>query len=149
MSKFGCDVHAGYWVYSLWARIGKQVRVLFAQGRREHQLISYIVPQNFVFCMPKPGHPWDLTVLANCNHLKIPGLVHGAINCVSDIVLFVLPLPVIAKLHVSAPKKFAISAIFGSALLGLICSILGIYYRVMISYGHDPVWANAQAFIVV
>lgn len=99
--------------------------------------------------MPRAGHPWDAGVLANCAHLKIPGFVHGAINCVADIVLFILPLPVIAKLHVNATKKFAISAIFGSALLGLVCSVLGIYYRVMISYGSDPVWSNAQAWIVM
>jgi hypothetical protein len=99
--------------------------------------------------MPKPGKPWDATVLQNCNHLQVPGLVHGAINCFADIVMVILPLPIIMKLHVSRSKKFAISGIFASGLLALVCSILGIYYRVMISYGNDPVWSNAEAWIVM
>lgn len=104
-----------------------------------------LVPQNFVWCMPKPGNPWDATVLQRCNHLKIPGLVHGTINCVADVVLVGLPLPIIKKLYVSITRKIAIFGIFATAILALICSIFGIYYRVQISYGNEPVWSNAQA----
>ena len=107
------------------------------------------MPQNFIYCMPHNGKPWDSAVLSNCRHLKIPGLVHGAMNVAADIVMVLLPIPIITKLHVPLSKKIGLSALFATGLLALICSALAVYYRVKISYGNDPVWANAQAFIVM
>lgn len=107
------------------------------------------VPQNFIYCMPHNGKPWDFAVLSNCSHLKIPGLVHGASNVAADVVLVLLPVPIVAKLHVPLGKKIAISAIFATGLFALTCSVLAIYYRVEISYGSDPNWSNAQAWVVM
>lgn len=99
--------------------------------------------------MPHNEKPWDLTILSNCGHITIPGLVHGGLNVVADVVLVLLPIPIITKLHVPTSKKIAISAIFATGVLALICSILAVYYRIQISYGADPVWSNAQAWIVM
>ncbi|PVI01876.1 hypothetical protein DM02DRAFT_470802, partial [Periconia macrospinosa] len=107
------------------------------------------IPQSFLYCMPHNGKPWDAIVLENCNHLKIPGLVHGAMNVAADLIMVLLPVPIIAKLHISLSKKIALSAVFATGLLALVCSVLGVYYRVKISYGKDPVWSNAQAWIVI
>ncbi|PSN65481.1 hypothetical protein BS50DRAFT_575474 [Corynespora cassiicola Philippines] len=107
------------------------------------------VPQTFIYCMPHNGRPWDATILVGCNRLKIPGLVHGAMNVAADIIMVIMPLPIIIKLHVPLSRKIALSAIFATGLLALICSALAVYYRVEISYGNDPVWSNAQAWIVI
>lgn len=107
------------------------------------------VPQTFIYCMPHNGGAWDLNVLQKCNHLKIPGLVHGAMNVALDIVMVILPVPIVAKLQVPLSKKIALSAIFATGLLALICSALSVYYRVQISYGKDSVWSNAQSWIVI
>ncbi|KAH8722686.1 hypothetical protein GQ44DRAFT_774714 [Phaeosphaeriaceae sp. PMI808] len=107
------------------------------------------VPQTFMYCMPHNGKPWDIAVLQNCNHLKYPGLVHGAMNVAADVIMVLLPLPVIVKLQMPLSKKIALSAVFATGLLALICSILSVYYRVQISYGDDPVWSNAQSWIAI
>lgn len=70
-------------------------------------------------------------------------------NVAADVVMVLLPIPIISKLQVPLSKKIALSAIFATGLLALICSVLAVYYRVQISYGKDPVWSNAQAWIVM
>ena len=70
-------------------------------------------------------------------------------NVAADIIMVIMPLPIIIKLHVPLSRKIALSAIFATGLLALICSALAVYYRVEISYGNDPVWSNAQAWIVM
>ncbi|KAF2114937.1 hypothetical protein BDV96DRAFT_646803 [Lophiotrema nucula] len=107
------------------------------------------VPLNFIYCMPHHGRPWDVTVLTNCNHLRIPGLVHGGMNVAADVTLVCLPIPVVSKLQIPLGKKIAILGIFATGLLALVCSILAVYYRVMIINGEDSLWANAQAWIVI
>lgn len=74
-------------------------------------------PLCFNYCMPHNGDPWDLNVLMNCNHLATPGLVQAAINIAVDIAIFVLPLPVITKLHVPTGKKVALVGVFATGLL--------------------------------
>jgi hypothetical protein len=67
--------------------------------------------------MPHHGKPWDLNVIANCDHLATPGLVQGAINIAADVFIFILPLPVIFKLQISTSKKIALSAVFATGFL--------------------------------
>jgi hypothetical protein len=53
--------------------------------------------------------------------------------------------------HVQIPlyKKIAVSLIFATGFLALICSVLAVYYRVLISNGNDGTWYNAQCFVVM
>lgn len=75
------------------------------------------VPLGLVYCMPHNGNPWGFAVLANCNHLATPGLVQAGMNIAADITIFVLPLPIIAKLQMPTSKKVALAGIFATGIL--------------------------------
>lgn len=67
--------------------------------------------------MPHNGEEWDFAVLSNCNHLSTPGFVQAAMNIAVDLAIFILPLPIIAKLQMPMAKKIAIAGIFATGLL--------------------------------
>jgi hypothetical protein len=90
-----------------------------------------------------------MEILQTCSKLEVPGLVHGAMNVLADVIITLLPIPIIAKLHIPLHRKIAISLIFATGLLALICSVLAVYYRILISEGHDGTWSNAQCFVVM
>lgn len=77
------------------------------------------VPLCFYYCMPHPnsGESWDLSILANCNHLATPGLVQAGMNIAADVAIFVLPLPIVFRLQMTTAKKLSIAGVFMTALL--------------------------------
>ncbi|GAB1315263.1 Rhodopsin domain-containing protein [Madurella fahalii] len=109
------------------------------------------VPLCFYYCMPHPntGQAWDLTILANCNHLANPGLVQAGMNIAVDIAIFVLPLPIVFKLQIPLGKKLSIAGIFTTGFFALVASALTLYYRIRIINGYDVSWAGAQTYICI
>jgi hypothetical protein len=67
--------------------------------------------------MPHNGKPWDFSVLSNCNHLATPGLVQAAVNIAADMVIIILPLPIIFKLKIPTGKKIALTGVFATGLV--------------------------------
>ncbi|KXX76909.1 hypothetical protein MMYC01_207511 [Madurella mycetomatis] len=92
---------------------------------------------------------WDLSILANCNHLANPGLVQAGMNIAVDIAIFVLPLPIVFKLQIPLGKKLSIAGIFTTGFFALVASALTLYYRVQIINGYDVSWAGAQTYICI
>lgn len=66
----------------------------------------------------------------NCMEaLTIICVVNGAFALLSDIIIFILPLPAIANLTLPTKKKFGLSVIFLSGLLAIASSAVAVYYR--------------------
>ena len=72
---------------------------------------------NSYFCAPKPGEPWGLAALATCSKTTVWGVIQGSLAVVLDIYLFILPMPVLARLHLKRSKKVGVMAVFGTAAL--------------------------------
>lgn len=75
------------------------------------------LPAQFVYCAPKPGKPWDANVGLLCRKTLIIALPQGAISMVYDIVMFVLPLPIIFKLHLPLQRKVGLTAVFATGAM--------------------------------
>lgn len=109
------------------------------------------VPMCFYYCMPHPntGQQWDLTILANCNHLATPGLVQAAMNIAVDIAVFCLPLPIVFSLQMPLSRKLSVAGIFATGFLALVASALTFLYRIRIIRGIDASWSGAQTYICI
>ena len=70
-----------------------------------------------IFCLPRAGHKWDSMVLARCNQTFVMGTVYSSISVATDILLLILPLPVILSLKMAKSQKIALAAVFMTASL--------------------------------
>ncbi|TVY57792.1 hypothetical protein LSUE1_G008639 [Lachnellula suecica] len=101
-------------------------------------------------CKPLAG-AWDPIVAATARCLNVNTLntASAAVNSVSDIVILILPQPIIWNLNMSFRKKLGLSAIFSTGLLACIASAVRIYYGVKLASTGDYTWyASVFASIV-
>jgi hypothetical protein len=70
-----------------------------------------------VICAPD-NKVLDTDYLLNCINpsLKI-GVYNGTISLISDIIIFILPIPVIAKLQLPLKKKIGVAVVFTTGIL--------------------------------
>ncbi|KAI1110850.1 hypothetical protein F5Y14DRAFT_336819 [Nemania sp. NC0429] len=104
------------------------------------------------FSAPHAGQTWDgvatQAIITNLSPLYkgvapivIPlywGVAQGAIGTVFDIYIFILPLPILARLNLSNKRKLQISALFFVAILGVVGSVVSLAYRVVSIHGPTP-----------
>ncbi|KAI4179877.1 MAG: hypothetical protein L6R41_007584 [Letrouitia leprolyta] len=72
--------------------------------------------------------------------LKTLGLVTTAINIVDDFYILSIPLAAISSLQLPPKKKVGLLAIFFTGFLACLCSIISLYYRVVLVREKDDVW---------
>ncbi|CCF45688.1 hypothetical protein CH063_03675 [Colletotrichum higginsianum] len=70
-----------------------------------------VVVTCFVFCVPLDGF-WDQRVPARCLSQQVIFYVFGAGTIVTDIVIFLLPLPALSKLQIPRSQRFYLLGIF-------------------------------------
>lgn len=85
-------------------------------------VVGYAIPFFFIYafsCNPvKKG--WNLIGWqgeGTCFNMITVGLVAGAINIFSDVVIFIIPLPLLAKLQITNARKLGLIAIFATGIL--------------------------------
>ncbi len=63
---------------------------------------------------------WDKSIKGGTcvpNPLITVGLTSGVVSCLNDILIFAMPIPVLAKLHMNAKKKIALMGVFALGIL--------------------------------
>lgn len=75
-----------------------------------------VVLMSFMFCIPLQGF-WDHRVPAKCFSQQISFYAFGACNIVTDIIIFVLPLPAIFKLKLPRSQRYYLLGIFSIGFL--------------------------------
>ena len=78
-------------------------------------------------CSPRAKY-WNPDLSGHCINYTKAGLVYGSLNIVSDLVIFVLPLPVLWGLKLSPREKALISVILMSGAVYASPSIIPEYY---------------------
>ena len=73
---------------------------------------SVNIPLAAVWCTPRNGGPWDRSVTVRCRQLAILGPIHGAVSIAADLVIIVLPLPIIYQLQLKTRQKIGLAAVF-------------------------------------
>ncbi|RFU81869.1 hypothetical protein TARUN_332 [Trichoderma arundinaceum] len=108
------------------------------------------VPLEIAFAAPHPGETWgDLLLNGRPEKLIYWGIVQGTLAVVIDLYIFILPLPVLWRLHMSLKRRVALCAIFFTALMGVIASVIALTFRVGLLNTHDTTWVQSQLFICV
>lgn len=81
-----------------------------------------IIPES-IFCAPHVGETWDPLVNARlgkrCSRNVYWGIVQGACAVLIDIMIFVLPIPAIARLQLPLRRKIQLLGVFMTALMSV------------------------------
>ncbi|KAK0516237.1 hypothetical protein JMJ35_000840 [Cladonia borealis] len=97
-------------------------------------------------CVRKPGQSWIETASAErCRDMNRMNYVQGGFGIVSDLYIFILPMPVIWRLHMQLRRKIAVCGIFLTGLIAILASVLGCYYRVLSALSPDLAWNEPPA----
>jgi hypothetical protein len=81
-----------------------------------------LVPVSVVYNFPHgPNERWDLAMTVGSAPAQVPFVIMGVISVVSDVYIFVLPLPVLLRLHVSWRRKLGLCLVFMTAIM-FVCS---------------------------
>lgn len=74
---------------------------------------------NAILCVPKPGVSWFVADSKHkCRSTSVTfGVVLAAIGVFSDLLVILIPIPVIWRLQLSTKKKIGVSVIFFTAIL--------------------------------
>ena len=105
-----------FWVYQP-VRVAVYVGLVFA-------FLIYIpsIPFAAVYSAPRGGQTWEELIMLQATSDATQtgtawGIVQGSCSVLLDIFIFVIPLPILAKLNLKASKRLQILAIFATALL--------------------------------
>ena len=84
-------------------------------------LVAYTVPYiilNVCFCRPVQA-AWDITLLSNakCLDLELLFITHGGLNGLTDLLILLLPLPILWGLCLTTKRKILVSLVFGVGVL--------------------------------
>ncbi|KAK4163734.1 hypothetical protein QBC43DRAFT_319115 [Cladorrhinum sp. PSN259] len=93
---------------------------------------SYIVVY-LAACVPHNGAQWDIGLIGNkCAHpRKVSSIATYSFSVVADLILFIIPFPIIAKLTLSKEKKRGLAVVFFFGLMIVATSAVGLAFRIM------------------
>lgn len=91
------------------------------------------IPINIALGTPSPGESWYGFVEDKKMGRDIYwGLVQSVLGIILDLYIFILPLPVVYRLQMSKKKRIQVTAVFSTAFLAVIATVLSLVYRILI-----------------
>lgn len=78
-------------------------------------------------------HTWDGEHQGTCNDINAQGWTSAAFNVILDVIILILPLPMISKLQLNKRKKFFVFLMFSIGAVVTIVSILRL--QVLVQFG--------------
>ncbi|KAF7674219.1 hypothetical protein GT037_007985 [Alternaria burnsii] len=95
-------------------------------------------------CRPNPSQAWSPTFPKGCNNLRATYFALGAINVLTDITIFLLPLKAFCSLQLDPRRRWALLGVFMIGGLAVIASIVRIYalwlYNVTEDISYDSIF---------
>ena len=76
----------------------------------------HVVLETFLICRPLKLF-WDPTAKGHCGNLNAMSAVAGATNMVTDLMVMLLPVPIIWRLQMANLQKVGITIIFSFGFL--------------------------------
>lgn len=71
-----------------------------------------------VLCIPEPKQSWEsMKTRERCSRVQALAEIYGVFGLVSDLYIFILPLPVLRRLNMSSKKKIGVTATFLTGLM--------------------------------
>lgn len=102
---------------------------LFSPNRNIRYAIYFGIIANLIFyattsiifgalCLPRHGQPWlESAQTSRCRHTVIMSYPQGIFGVISDVYIFILPMPIVLKLNLPLRKRIGVCAIFTTGLL--------------------------------
>ena len=78
-------------------------------------LIANLLTQIFG-CSPRSKY-WDPGIQGHCINYTKAGLAYGSMNIISDLLIFILPIPIVWQLKLATKEKIGVSIIFMSGAM--------------------------------
>lgn len=76
------------------------------------------IPISAILSAPRVGDSWASVLFSGRPQKDLVwGVVQSALSIVLDLFIFILPIPLVLKLHLSRRKKFQILTVFATALV--------------------------------
>ncbi|KAI0853541.1 hypothetical protein F5Y00DRAFT_270687 [Daldinia vernicosa] len=132
----------------------RQIESIFLNHRRQHlayKVVWILIWVNLAFyaaisvcflfaCVPREKI-WNTQVEGHCIDAQSSVVTTSAINVVSDLSIFIIPMLGIWKLQIPLAKKFGAVTVFAIGVLAIISSVIRLYYSVISIQDEDPSWA--------
>lgn len=120
------------------------------------------------FAAPHVGETWE-DLLVNHRPVKLIywGIVQGTLSVILDIYIFILPLPLLAKLQLPRKKRWKLLIIFSTAMMyvnppryqkreetlsrcrGIVASVIALVFRIQLLTTSDTTYTQSALFICV
>lgn len=75
------------------------------------------IPVYIIYHLPYGDERWDLSLAKKAHHTDILNIITASVNVAADILLIVLPMPVVAQLKISNRKRIGVYAVFMTGML--------------------------------
>ncbi|KIA75485.1 hypothetical protein HK57_00034 [Aspergillus ustus] len=95
-------------------------------------------------CRPIPK-AWDVSIVGSCININVFYLANAALNILTDLLTYTLPIRVILKLQMPRKQKVALVLILSLGLFACISSIVRITFIPEMLTSDDPTWAISGA----
>ncbi|TVY80891.1 hypothetical protein LSUE1_G004336 [Lachnellula suecica] len=106
------------------------------------------IPLSAILSAPHIGETWGSVLLSGRPQKElIWGVVQSTLGILLDLYIFILPIPVILKLHLSTKKKIQLLVVFTTALVGVVASVLSLVFRVEAIGTNDGTWKYTSLLI--
>ncbi|GKT64786.1 integral membrane protein [Colletotrichum tofieldiae] len=99
-----------------------------------------VVVMSFVFCVPLDGF-WDPRIPAKCFGQQVLFYVFGACSIVTDVIIFLLPLPALFKLKIPHSQKLYLLGIFSLGFFIVAISVIRLQF---LKIRPDFTWWNVE-----
>ncbi|KAI2618906.1 hypothetical protein GGR54DRAFT_605012 [Hypoxylon sp. NC1633] len=80
---------------------------------------------------------------------SVAGVASGALGLATDVVIFVLPFPVISSLQLPVHKKIGLVIVFLTGLLGVAASAVGVYFKYLSLSGTSTDIKGAMVLTII
>ncbi|KAK6953886.1 hypothetical protein Daesc_003848 [Daldinia eschscholtzii] len=126
-------------------RVGSKVGLVMA-------FLAYI-PASLVLCYfdaPHVGQTWEDVLRSGLPTRGIPGgITIGVASVIVDIYIFILPLPTIFSLNMDFSKRIQLIALFTTAFMGIVASVVCLAYRIKLLGPTDNGWQAGSVVIAI
>ncbi|MCJ1454841.1 hypothetical protein MMC28_005194 [Mycoblastus sanguinarius] len=104
------------------------------------------LPCDILQCRPIRSQ-WDPNVKGKCSDFGSIILGFGVLNIITDVMLLILPLPVLWRLKISASRKRLLISVFLLGGLACVVSLVRAFYVEQYN-GSDPAWDDVNTAII-
>ncbi|TRX96844.1 hypothetical protein FHL15_002150 [Xylaria flabelliformis] len=95
------------------------------------------------------GKVRDVPSLFNCTGSSATnGLVQGIASLILDVIIFIIPLPIVLNLHMSTSKKIGLCVVFTAGIFAIAASSVALYFKIATALGNPNSSSGTDSIIL-